>query len=95
MCAAGVTGPPPAAEEPAMADAQQGKDLHRNLTLNPITVARDTRDAIVHHYKAGTINWPMGAYITLVHVAAVIGLTYVSSAMWQTQLWAFILWPIT
>jgi hypothetical protein len=70
--------------------------LHqRSLTLNPITLAKDTVEAIAYHWKNESINWPMGVYITLVHVAAVIGLFNVSVASWQTRFLALILWPIT
>jgi hypothetical protein len=31
-------------------------------------------DTVVRHYKEGNLNWPMIIYITLAHVAAVIGL---------------------
>jgi stearoyl-CoA desaturase (Delta-9 desaturase) len=56
---------------------------------------RDTCEAAAWHWRKGTINWPMGVYITLVHVAAVIGLMKVQDSMWQTRLLAFILWPIS
>eukprot|EP00953_Heterococcus_sp_UTEX-ZZ885_P013114 7497-Heterococcus_DN1.PRE.1 len=46
----------------------------RSLTLNPVTLVKDTAEAIAYHWKNKSINWPMGVYITLVHVAAVIGL---------------------
>eukprot|EP00954_Amorphochlora_amoebiformis_P016541 1298325-Amorphochlora_amoeboformis.AAC.1 len=41
------------------------------------------------------INWPMGIYITLVHIWGVIGFAYIFNAHWQTLLWGFILWPIS
>lgn len=49
---------------------------------------------ISHHYKAGTINYPMGIYITLVHVVGVMGLTKVLDCKAETLMWAFLLWPI-
>lgn len=55
-------------------------------------------DAIVtvrFHYKEGNLNWPMIIYITLMHFGALFGLLSISSAKWQTLLWAFVLWPIT
>lgn len=68
---------------------------NRALTLNPITLAKDTVDAMVYHWKNKSINWPMSIYITLVHFAAVVGLCTIPDCMWQTCLLAFILWPIT
>jgi len=41
------------------------------------------------------LNWPMGIYITLVHVWAIVGLVYMFDAQLKTLLWAFILWPIS
>eukprot|EP00518_Triparma_eleuthera_P008460 CAMPEP_0182487794 /NCGR_PEP_ID=MMETSP1319-20130603/48083_1 /TAXON_ID=172717 /ORGANISM="Bolidomonas pacifica, Strain RCC208" /LENGTH=349 /DNA_ID=CAMNT_0024689921 /DNA_START=568 /DNA_END=1617 /DNA_ORIENTATION=- len=45
-----------------------------------------------HHYKAGTINVPMSIYITLVHVLAAIGSTYVLECKPETIVWSFALW---
>lgn len=67
----------------------------RTLTLNPITIAKDGVEAFVYHWKNKSINWPMAIYITLVHVAAVVGLMTIPQCKWQTLLLAFILWPIT
>lgn len=67
----------------------------RALTLNPITLVKDTVEAIVYHWKNKSINWPMAIYITLVHVAAVVGAMTIVECKWQTLLLAFILWPIT
>jgi len=47
---------------------------------------------IKHHYKAGNLNYPMGIYISLVHVVAAVGLTYVPSAKAQTIVWSYLLW---
>ena len=41
------------------------------------------------------VRWGMGGYITAVHVACLLGLTYVAQAKTATLWWAFILWPIT
>ena len=49
---------------------------------------------VVKHYKAGDLNWPMIIYITLAHVAGIIGLLTIPSCDKYTLLWAFILWPI-
>lgn len=70
--------------------------LHgRELTLNPITLAKDTVEAIVYHWKNKSINWPMAIYITLVHVAAVVGIFTIPNCKPQTLLLALILWPMT
>ena len=50
---------------------------------------------VKHHGQGGNINWPMAIYITLVHVAACIGLMYVRSCHKLTLLLAFVLWPIS
>ena len=49
---------------------------------------------IRHHYQAGTINWPMSIYITLVHVIGLVGVTKLMECSKETLLWAFLLWPI-
>lgn len=67
----------------------------RTLTLNPISMAKYAVEAAVYHWKNKSINWPMAIYITLVHVAAVVGVMTISECKWQTLLLAFILWPIT
>jgi len=50
---------------------------------------------VAYHHREGTINYPMGIYITLVHVVAAVGLLTVTSCKPQTLLWAFVLWPIS
>ena len=72
--------------------AQQEK---RALTLNPFTLFKDAVSTVAYHWKNGSINWPVSIYITLVHIAAVVGLCTVQDCKWQTCLLAFILWPIT
>ena len=57
-------------------------------------MVREIPSLIKHHYKAGTINWPMGIYITLVHVLGVFGFTKVMDCSKETLMWAFMLWPI-
>lgn len=49
---------------------------------------------VSRHYKAGNLNWPMIIYITLAHIAALIGLFTIGECHRYTLLWAFILWPI-
>lgn len=67
----------------------------RELTLNPITLLKDTVETVVYHWKNKSINWPMSIYITLVHIAAAVGLATIQDCKWETCLLAFILWPIT
>jgi len=57
-------------------------------------VIGDSINTVVRHYKAGDLNWPMIIYITLAHVAALVGLFSITSCHPYTLLWAFILWPI-
>jgi len=47
------------------------------------------------HYKAGNLNWPMIIYITLAHIAAIVGFFTIPYCNKFTLLFAFILWPIT
>lgn len=58
-------------------------------------LVRESFDAIIYHYKAGSINWPMVVYITLAHVAAIVGIFTIPHCQPLTLLWAFILWPIS
>jgi hypothetical protein len=55
---------------------------------------RDIPGLIKFHYKEGNINWPMGIYVSLVHVVAAVGLVKAFDCSVQTLMWAFILWPI-
>jgi stearoyl-CoA desaturase (delta-9 desaturase) len=52
-------------------------------------------DTVIFHYKAGNINWPMVVYMTLAHLAAVVGLFTITSCKPVTLLWAFVLWLIS
>ncbi len=56
---------------------------------------KDSVDAVIYHYKAGSINWPMVVYMILAHTAAVVGLFTIPYCKPLTLLWAFILWPIS
>jgi len=47
------------------------------------------------HYNDGTINYPMGTYVTLVHLAALVGVTKLTSVSRETLIWAFFLWPVS
>lgn len=55
---------------------------------------RDIPELVKTHYKAGNINWPMGIYVSLVHIIASVGLFKIADCSVQTLMWAFILWPI-
>jgi hypothetical protein len=56
---------------------------------------RDIPSVMAFHFREGNINWPMGIYITLVHVVAVYALFFkLSLCSAETLLWAFVLWPI-
>lgn len=55
---------------------------------------KDIPSVISYHYKNGNINWPMGTYITLVHVVAFVGLFKIPKCSYETLLFAFALWPI-
>ena len=48
----------------------------------------------MYHYKEGNINYPMGIYIVLVHIVAIVGLLKIPACSVHTLMWAFILWPI-
>jgi len=60
--------------------------------MNFVTESMET---IAFHYKNKNINYPMLVFITLAHVAAVIGLFTITSCSVWTLLWAFMLWPIS
>lgn len=49
----------------------------------------------IRHYKAGNINWPLTIYISLVHVAGFIGLSYIPYCHKYTLLLAVLLAYIT
>jgi hypothetical protein len=48
----------------------------------------------MYHYKEGNINYPMGIYVLLVHIVAIVGLLKIPACSVHTLMWAFILWPI-
>lgn len=52
-------------------------------------------DGVMHYHKAGAIRWPMVIFITLIHVAAIIGVFTIPQCSWYTLLWAFLCWPIS
>ena len=57
----------------------------------------DSVDDVVHHFRAGTINWAMVIFLSLAHAAAVWGLWLVTSAQVdsRTLWWALFLWPVS
>lgn len=78
-----------------MSDASSVAQEKRVLTLNPFTFCKDAVSTVAHHWKNGSINWPVAIYISLVQIAAVVGFCTIKDCKWQTCLLAFILWPIT
>jgi uncharacterized membrane protein YfcA len=55
----------------------------------------DIPSVMAFHFREGNINWPMGIYITLVHIVAVYALFFkLTLCSAETLLWAFLLWPI-
>ena len=72
-------------------DGALRSDQERTIDFNPVHAIKSA----AFHIKAGNINWPMAIYITLAHVWACIGLTYVASVQPKTLLWALALWPIS
>ncbi len=69
--------------------------FHNLITLKNMSTIMDACKTVVRHYKEGNLNWPMIIYISLAHVAAVIGLFSILECKTYTLLWAFILWPIS
>jgi uncharacterized membrane protein YfcA len=55
---------------------------------------RDIPGLVSYHYKEGNVNWPMGIYVTLVHVLAAVGIAKAFDCSKETLMWAFICWPI-
>jgi stearoyl-CoA desaturase (Delta-9 desaturase) len=56
---------------------------------------QDSIKTVMFHYRTGNLNYPMIIYISLVHIAAFIGLMTITRCHKLTLLWAFILWPIS
>jgi fatty-acid desaturase len=52
-------------------------------------------DACSKHMQNKSVNWPMVIYVIFVHSTALMGLLSLFTVSWKTQLWAFILWPIS
>ena len=69
----------------------QHQALIMDLSFDMVT---SIPSVISHHWKAGTINWPMSIYITLIHVVGLVGSMKFFDCKVETLLWAFILWPI-
>lgn len=58
-------------------------------------IITDSIKCAVGHYKANNLNWPMVIYLSLAHVAGIIGLFTLQNCHRYTLLWTFVLWPIT
>lgn len=59
------------------------------------SIITDSIKTVTRHYKEGNLNWPMIIYISLAHMAALIGVFTLPKCSNYTLLWAFILWPIS
>lgn len=59
------------------------------------SIIKDSIKCAVDHYKANNLNWPMVIYLSLAHVAGIIGLFSLQYCHRYTLLWTFALWPIT
>lgn len=55
----------------------------------------DAYDTFAEHYRRGNLNWPMIIFISLAHVAAIIGLYTIPHCHTYTLMWAFFLWPVS
>ncbi|CAM9264697.1 unnamed protein product [Chrysoparadoxa australica] len=77
------------------AESSQPHLVNREITYNPFRALYDGCVNFAYHFKRGNINWPMAIYITLIHIAAIVGITRIPTATVGTLLMAFILWPIT
>ncbi len=60
-----------------------------------LTMINDSIKTVARHYKERNLNWPMIIYISLAHVAGIIGLFTIQHCSKYTLLWAFVLWPLT
>ena len=63
------------------------------MDLSP-KMFRDIPKLVKNHYTEGNFNWPMIIYVSVVHIAALVGVSKISRCSAQTLLWAFCLWPI-
>jgi hypothetical protein len=71
------------------------KKQKNGITMDlSIHMIKEIPSLVKHHYRAGTINWPMSIYITLVHVIGFVGVAKVIQCKMETLMWAFLLWPI-
>mmetsp|Transcript_25061 Transcript_25061/g.81003 ORF Transcript_25061/g.81003 Transcript_25061/m.81003 type:complete len:341 (-) Transcript_25061:189-1211(-) len=70
---------------------QDPSKAEKEFDLNPL----HWLEACKWHFTHGTVNYPMGIYITLVHAVAAVGLCYVRAAKAETLIWAFALWPMS
>lgn len=59
------------------------------------SIISDSIKCVAKHYKENNLNWPMVIYLSLAHVAGVIGLLSLQYCHRYTLLWTFALWPIT
>ena len=59
------------------------------------TLMTDAVSAIRKHNKLNDWNYPMMIYISLAHIAALVGLFTIPQCHKYTLLWGFLLWPIS
>lgn len=57
-----------------------------------LSMWRGIPELVRHHVKGGTANYPMGIYITLVHILASVGVCYVRRCKPETLLFSVVLW---
>jgi len=60
-----------------------------------MNMVRQIPSVLSHHWRAGSFNWPMIIYISLVHFLAIAALFRVHQCAFETLLFSFLLWPIT
>jgi len=56
---------------------------------------KDIPSVVRYHFANKSVNYPMGIYITIVHIVAAVGFFTIPQCKPETLIWAFILWPIS
>lgn len=89
----GETAQLPPVSHKKLEDISQKKEnecvsTESNLVSSGISTA-------IRHFNAGNFNWPMIVYLTLSHIAAIVGLFKSPYCNKYTLIFAFVLWPIT
>jgi stearoyl-CoA desaturase (delta-9 desaturase) len=60
-----------------------------------VSMVAECVKTVARHYRAGNLNYPIIIYISLVHVAALVGLLTIQYCHRYTLMWAFALWPMS